>query len=201
MNTGRSQLFSHLSSFFDSLDAWHKASPALGIDSKLTQIEYDDLLKGTNAHMYVPLWTSCAKSGTKLLMSEVTLDVIKFYKACGWQPRHMDGNPPDYLGEEADIRGIRAAVDSVCGKGAVPLLVDNAHGAYLRFLPESRHPLDLGAMCRDAGTDLEELITEIIIGPESTQSVPIIQDYLRDLSLDSLADRVCLSECPLRSKM
>lgn len=52
---------------------------------------------------------------------------------------------PDYLGEEADIRGIRAAVDSVCGKGAVPLLVDNAHGAYLRFLPESRHPLDLGA--------------------------------------------------------
>ena len=100
MNTGRSQLFSHLSSFFDSLDAWHKASPALGIDSKLTQIAYDDLLKGTNAHMYVPLWTSCAKSGTKLLMSEVTLDVIKFYKACGWQPRHMDGNPPDYLGEE-----------------------------------------------------------------------------------------------------
>ena len=63
------------------------------------------------------------------------------------------------------------------------------------------YPLDLGAMCRDAGTDLEELITEIIIGPESTQSVPIIQDYLRDLSLDGLADRVCLSECPLRSKM
>ncbi|MBR3394343.1 MAG: molecular chaperone TorD family protein, partial [Firmicutes bacterium] len=100
MNTGRSQLFSHLSSFFDSLDAWRKAAPTFGIESKLTQIEYDDLLKGTNAHVYVPLWASCAKSGTKLLMSEVTLDVIKFYKACGWQPQYRDGNPPDYLGEE-----------------------------------------------------------------------------------------------------
>ena len=58
---------------------------------------------------------------------------------------------PDYLGAEADIRGIRAAVDLACGEGSVPLLVDNAHGAYLRFLSESRHPLDLGAyMCCDS---------------------------------------------------
>ena len=63
------------------------------------------------------------------------------------------------------------------------------------------YPLDLDAMCRKAGSSLEELITEIIVGPESTQSIPIIQDYLRDLSLDSLTDRVCLSDCPLRSKM
>ena len=63
------------------------------------------------------------------------------------------------------------------------------------------YPLDLDVMCRKAGSSLEELITEIIVGPESTQSIPIIQDYLRDLSLDSLTDRVCLSDCPLRSKM
>jgi len=31
------------------------------------------------------------------------------------------------------------------------LLVDNAHGAYLKFLPTSRHPMDLGAdMCCDS---------------------------------------------------
>ncbi|NCC16012.1 MAG: amino acid decarboxylase [Clostridia bacterium] len=54
---------------------------------------------------------------------------------------------PDYLGGMADIRGISA----VCKKFGVPLLVDNAHGAYLRFLPESLHPLDLGAdMCCDS---------------------------------------------------
>ena len=54
---------------------------------------------------------------------------------------------PDYLGHMADIAGIAA----VCRKYGVPLLVDNAHGAYLHFLPEARHPLDLGAaMCCDS---------------------------------------------------
>ena len=43
-----------------------------------------------------------------------------------------------------DISGIAA----VCHRHDALLLVDNAHGAYLRFLPESRHPIDLGAdMC------------------------------------------------------
>lgn len=54
---------------------------------------------------------------------------------------------PDYLGNENDIQGLAR----VAHKYGVPLLVDNAHGAYLRFLPESRHPLDLGAdMCCDS---------------------------------------------------
>ena len=51
---------------------------------------------------------------------------------------------PDYLGETADIR----ALSKVCKKHGVWLLVDNAHGAYLRFLPETMFPIDLGAdMC------------------------------------------------------
>ncbi|MDD6855145.1 MAG: amino acid decarboxylase, partial [Oscillospiraceae bacterium] len=54
---------------------------------------------------------------------------------------------PDYLGNMADIRGI----SGVCRKYGVRLLVDNAHGAYLKFLPESRHPMDLGAdLCCDS---------------------------------------------------
>ena len=48
---------------------------------------------------------------------------------------------PDYLGNMADIRRLAR----VChGYGAL-LLVDNAHGAYLNFLPESCHPIFLGA--------------------------------------------------------
>ena len=108
-----SNLYARLSAFFDRLEGWREAATGLGIESVLTQTEYDDLLKGTNAHVYVPLWTSCAKSGTKLLMSEVTLEVIQFYKACGWQPRYVDGNPPDYIGEElaflSYVYGCRAA--------------------------------------------------------------------------------------------
>ena len=54
---------------------------------------------------------------------------------------------PDYLGGMADIR----AIAQVCRAHDVPLLVDNAHGAYLHFLPEPLHPLDLGAqVCCDS---------------------------------------------------
>ncbi len=54
---------------------------------------------------------------------------------------------PDYLGVVLDI----GAISKVCKKYGVLLLVDNAHGAYLKFLPESRHPLDLGAdICCDS---------------------------------------------------
>ena len=54
---------------------------------------------------------------------------------------------PDYLGNIQDIFGIA----EVCKKYNIPLLVDNAHGAYLKFLEESIHPIDLGAaMCCDS---------------------------------------------------
>ena len=54
---------------------------------------------------------------------------------------------PDYLGAISDVGGIA----EVCHRFGVLLLVDNAHGAYLRFLPDSRHPMDLGAdICCDS---------------------------------------------------
>lgn len=54
---------------------------------------------------------------------------------------------PDYLGNTLDL----AAIAAVCHARAVPLLVDNAHGAYLKFLRPSRHPVDLGAdLCCDS---------------------------------------------------
>ena len=54
---------------------------------------------------------------------------------------------PDYLGNISDI----GEIAKVCKKYGVLLLVDNAHGAYLRFLEKSLHPIDLGAdMCCDS---------------------------------------------------
>ena len=54
---------------------------------------------------------------------------------------------PDYLGNLAPV----GEIASVCHRHGVPLLVDNAHGAYLKFLPRSLHPMDLGAdLCCDS---------------------------------------------------
>lgn len=63
---------------------------------------------------------------------------------------------------------------------------------------EKYYPLDVVSMCKKAGIGLEELIAEIIIGPESTQATWILQDYLRDNGLCTLAEHVSLSNCPLR---
>ncbi len=62
----------------------------------------------------------------------------------GEKPAAVYLTSPDYTGFRADIAGISA----VCRKRNIPLLVDNAHGAYLRFLRNGdgdAHPLTLGA--------------------------------------------------------
>lgn len=54
---------------------------------------------------------------------------------------------PDYLGNLLDIKSLA----SICKKHDVLLAIDNAHGAYLRFLEPSLHPIDLGAdLCCDS---------------------------------------------------
>lgn len=52
---------------------------------------------------------------------------------------------PDYLGSLPDIAALAAAAHA----HGLPLLVDNAHGAYLKFC--GKHPMDLGAdLCCDS---------------------------------------------------
>ena len=54
---------------------------------------------------------------------------------------------PDYLGNVQPV----AQLARVCHAHGAPLLVDNAHGAYLHFLPTPAHPLDEGAdLCCDS---------------------------------------------------
>lgn len=81
----------------------------------------------------------------RTMVSPKTLDSV--LKDTSHLPIAVYVTSPDYLGNENDIRGLA----EVSHKYGVPLLVDNAHGAYLKFLPESRHPMDLGAdMCCDS---------------------------------------------------
>ncbi len=79
------------------------------------------------------------------VVSPATLD--EKLKSMTKLPSAVYVTSPDYLGNVQDIKGLAA----VCHCYGVPLLVDNAHGAYLGFLHKSQHPIHLGAdMCCDS---------------------------------------------------
>lgn len=81
---------------------------------------------------------------------------------------------PDYLGNIADISSLSA----ICRKHGVLLLTDNAHGAYLKFLPKSQHPIDLGAdMCCDSAHKTLPVLTSgaYLHINDNTKGLPISQ--------------------------
>ncbi len=66
---------------------------------------------------------------------------------CEYKPFAVYITSPDYLGGISDIKSL----SDVCKEYGVPLLVDNAHGAYLAFCEKNMHPMALGAdMCCDS---------------------------------------------------
>ena len=74
-------------------------------------------------------------------------DLEWYFALCDETPSAVYVTSPDYLGNVLPI----AELAEVCHRNGALLLVDNAHGAYLKFLPESRHPMDLGAdLCCDS---------------------------------------------------
>ena len=90
---------------------------------------------------------------THLCSCEIlTADVEKALTDCKQKPDAIYITSPDYLGNIADI----ATIGNVCDAHNILLLVDNAHGAYLHFLPdvystEKGHPIQLGAhICCDS---------------------------------------------------
>ncbi len=72
-----------------------------------------------------------------------TYDLADFEAALQAQnrPACVYVTSPDYLGRMADIAGLA----ELCRRYHAKLLVDNAHGAHLAFLPWQCHPVQLGA--------------------------------------------------------
>ena len=77
----------------------------------------------------------------------VTAKTIEKKLIEGLLPAAVYVTTPDYLGNTLDIKAIK----EVLSKYDVPLIVDNAHGAYLKYLSPDMHPITLGAdMCVDS---------------------------------------------------
>lgn len=93
-------------------------------------------------------WLWPEESSASLCSCPITPDALaRVLGAMPEPPAAVYVTSPDYLGGEAHL----AALAQVCHAHDTLLAVDNAHGAYLRFLSPSRHPLDLGAdICCDS---------------------------------------------------
>ena len=115
------------------------------------------ILAGRNAHKaflhacamldVTPQWLY-PKAESSLCACPITATELEAaLSAAERRPMAVYVTSPDYLGGMLDI----AALSAVCRFHGIPLLVDNAHGAYLKFLPRSQHPMDLGAaLCCDS---------------------------------------------------
>ena len=122
------------------------------------------ILAGRNAHRSFlsgavllgldVVWLQPAKKESYLSCAP-TAEEIEAILSQADEPTAVYLTSPDYLGGCADI----SAIADVCHRHGVLLLVDNAHGAYLKFLPTSAHPMDLGAdmVCDSAHKTLPAL--------------------------------------------
>lgn len=90
-----------------------------------------------------------------ILSGEISLEAIEDKlksggKACVYV------TSPDYTGRMADI----GAISEICRRYGALLIVDNAHGAHLHFLPKSLHPIALGAdICCDSAHKMLPALT------------------------------------------
>ena len=97
------ELFKEYASFFASksqalsiakfFDDWNQHT------NREWSLMYDFLFRGTDPDFLPPLWSSVSL-GDQVLLNETTLTVIQYYHRFGYEPVWMEGNPPDYLGEQ-----------------------------------------------------------------------------------------------------
>lgn len=107
------------------------------------------VLLGLDVEWIMPDYTSGILSGI-INPDDVEGALAKFPHSC------LYVTSPDYTGRIADI----ASLAALCRKYDSPLIVDNAHGAHLRFLPRSLHPISLGAdMCCDSAHKMLPALT------------------------------------------
>jgi len=84
---------------------------------------------------------------------------------------------PDYLGNMWDI----GAISKICKKYGVLLMVDNAHGAYLKLLHNGSHPIEQGAdVCCDSAHKTLPCLTGGAYLHISKNADPVFENNVKD---------------------
>ncbi len=117
----------------------------------------DYVLSGRNAHS--SFISACALNGIDVMW--LYPEENESYLSCVITPERLKKaltrvnkmpicvyiTSPDYLGNMCDVK----ALSKICRELGTTLIVDNAHGSYLKFLDRDMHPISLGAtMCCDS---------------------------------------------------
>ncbi|MDL2232526.1 DegT/DnrJ/EryC1/StrS family aminotransferase [Ruminococcaceae bacterium OttesenSCG-928-L11] len=96
-----------------------------------------------------PVWI-VPEAGGDGLLSQLSPAAVDEALSADAAIRAVYVTSPTYFGVISDIGGLA----QVCHSHGVPLLVDNAHGSHLKFLPEAygiAHPMEQGAdLCADS---------------------------------------------------
>ena len=104
--TEERSISSALRRYADFLACWDLAEPVCETfpdwaehSRREWKLLWDFCFRGTDADLEVPLWASVSRE-EHVLCNQTTLEVIRFYHRFGYAPEWMEGNPPDYLGEQ-----------------------------------------------------------------------------------------------------
>jgi anaerobic dimethyl sulfoxide reductase subunit A len=133
---------SWFSAFFEGIAEWRERTVQIkslaqmdgdivpfGFKEEQIQQEYEDLFKGTNADIYIPLWASVCINEDGSLLDATTLDVLEEYHRWGFEPINMDGNPPDFIGQQFRF---------LCYLYACALHAEEKGGSAAQYLEEIR---------------------------------------------------------------
>ncbi|MBR1393767.1 MAG: aminotransferase class V-fold PLP-dependent enzyme [Ruminococcus sp.] len=94
-----------------------------------------------------PVWIYPSEPAPGLCTSTITPEDVELTLSQHPEVNAVYITSPDYYGDMADI----SAIAEVCHRRGALLIVDNAHGAYLKFASPDIHPITLGAdICCDS---------------------------------------------------